>query len=391
MNRAGPLLAGLFGVALLLVAVVATPPRSDASLARLPSTESTGGAGVGAAARWLAATGRRFHRLGPGDDDPARGETWLLLAPARPLDEPAVTALLGRAWEGGLVVWALGNGGEAAQPALARRLSVRSLPGGEERSAGPLVPHPLFDGLSLRVGGAAVTSGSPGAIPVLGEADRPAAVSIPMGRGELLLLAGTELLDNRHIDKQGSLSLWVRLAALGPIAFDERHLRGARPASGAGTPPGLSLGLQLGLVVLLLAAALLPRLGAVRPPPLEAAGRTTRDYLASLAELYRRAGAEEELAAATWRRLRQRLEVQAGVGASLPGEEAAVWLELRDPAAAGPLRRGEAALARGGPGLLLEVARAAADVETARRRRGGGAGSAAETRMVEFAHVDLRR
>jgi len=372
VNRAALVLAGLLGAALLVFAVVATPPPSDAALARFPSTGSTGGAGVGAAARWLAATGRPFRRLAPGDGDPAAGETWLLLAPAAPLDEREVAALIERASAGGLVVWALGPGGEAGQPALARRLGAHRLPGGGERTVGPLAPHPLFDGLSLLAGGAGVTSDAPGASPVLGEADRPAAVAVPQGRGEVLLLAGAELLDNRHIGEGAALSLWVRLSARGPLAFDERHLRRWGAASRAGAPPGTALGLQVGLVVLLLAAALWPRLGAVRPPPREAAGRTTRDYLASLAELYRRSGAEEELAAATWGRLRRRLELQAGVGAALPAEEAARRLGLRSPAAVEPLRRGEAALLRGGAGILLEVSRAAADVEAARRWRGRG-------------------
>ena len=390
MNRAGLLLAGLLGLALLVAAVVATPPRGDPGLAHLPSAGSTGRPGMGAAARWLAATNRPFHRLAPGQDDPGPGETWLLLAPAAPLDEREVSALLDHADAGGLVVWALGPAGEAEQPELARRLAVRRLPGRDERSVAPLAAHPLFEGLTLRAGGAGALSAAPGARPVLGDAERPAAVAIPRGRGEVLLLAGPELLDNGHVGEGDALSLWVRLAARGPLAFDERHLRRAAAGGRAGPPPGTALALQVALVVLLLAAALWPRFGAIRPPPVETAGRTTRDYLASLAELYRRAGAEPELATETWRRLRRRLEARSGVGAALPGEEAARRIGARVPGAAEPMRRGEAALARGGPGLLLEVARAAADVEAADRwRRGGGAG--AETRMVGSAHVEPRR
>jgi hypothetical protein len=390
VNRAGLLLAGLLGLALLVFAVVATPPRGDPGLARLPSADSTGRPGMAAAARWLAATHRPFRRLAPGQDDPGPGETWLLLAPAAPLDEREVSALLDHADAGGLVVWALGPGGEAEQPTLARRLAARRIPGREERSVGPPADHPLFEGLTLRAGGAGVRAEVPGARPVLGETERPAAVAIPRGRGELLLLAGPELLDNGHVGEGDALSLWVRLAARGPLAFDERHLRRAAAGGRAGPPPGTALALQAALVVLLLAAALWPRLGAVRPPPAEAAGRTTRDYLASLAELYRRAGAEPELAAEAWRRVRSRLEARSGVGAALPAEVAARRIGARIPGAVEPLLRGEAALARGGPGLLLEVARAAADVEAAGRwRRGGGAGP--ETRMVGSTHVEPRR
>ncbi len=371
MKRGLLAVAGALGVAFLIAAVLSAPPRGDTALARLPSTESTGGAGVGAAARWLDATGRPHRRLVAGGDRPATTEAWLLLAPALALDEGEVTAVLDHASAGGLVVWALGEAGEARQPVLSRRLAARRLPGGGERDVGSTTPHPLFDGLSLRAGGAGVASDRPGARAVLGDAERPAAVTVPLGRGEVLLLAGPELLDNRHIGEGEALALWVRLAARGPIVFDERFLRPTGAGLVARSGPPLVIGLQLGLVVLLLAAALWPRLGAVRPPPPEGAGRTTREYLASLADLYRRAGAEPELAAAAWRRLRRRLEKEAGVAARLPGEEAARRLAKSAPAAAGPLRRGEAALARGGRGILLEVSQAAADVEAARRWRGG--------------------
>jgi hypothetical protein len=385
VRRAGLILVGLLGLGLLLAAVSARPRTGDPALLRHPSTESTGGLGVAAAARWLEATGRPARRLVPGDADPSPAETWLLLAPAAPLDEREVAALVTHAERGGRIAWALGAGGEADQPVLAARLAARRLAGDGDRQVGPLEPHPLFKGLSLRAGGAGVTSTAPGARPVLGEVARPAAVAVPLGRGELLLLAGTELLDNRHIAEGQALALWVRLAAGGPIAFDERHLRRAGPAGGAASPEALALGLQAALLLLLLAAAAWPRLGAVRPPPPGTAGRTTGDYLASLAELYRRAGAEPQLAAGTWRRLRQTLERQAGIGAALPVEEAAQRLMVRAPAAVEPLRRGEVALARGGDGLLLEVARAAADVEAAWRRPAGG------TRVLGSGHVDPRR
>jgi hypothetical protein len=236
---------------------------------------------------------------------------------------------------------------------------------------GSLAPHWLFDGLLVATGGAGVESGRTGARAVLGDPDRPAAVTIPIGRGEVLLLAGPEPLDNRHIGDGQALALWVRLAARGPIVFDERYLRPAAAGWVARSGRTALLGAQLGLLVLLLAAALLPRLGAIRPPPPEGAGRTTHEYLASLAGLYRRAGAEPELAEATWLRLRRRLERESGVAAGLPEEEAARRLAAGAPAAAESLRRGEAALARGGRGVLLEVAQAAADVVGDRRWPGG--------------------
>jgi hypothetical protein len=370
VSRGAVAAAGVLSAGLLVAAVLATPPRGDPALARFPSVRSTSGPGVGAAARWLTATGRP-HRVILDDAEPPRpGEVWLLLAPAEPLGDRQVTAVVDHAAAGGLVVWALGEAGEARQPALARRLAARRLPAGGPARPHVAGTHPLFDGLTLPAGGGGVASDAPGARAVLGDPGRPAAVAIPVGLGEVVLLPGPELLDNRHVGQGDALSLWVRLAARGPLAFDERRLRPAAAGLVERSSPPVLLALQLGLLVLLLAAAAWPRLGAVRPPPPAGTGRTTHDYLASLADLYRRAGAEPELAAATWGRLRRRLEREAGVAAGLPAEEAALRLAAGAPAAAEPLRRGAAALARGGPGLLLEVARAAADVEASRRRRG---------------------
>jgi hypothetical protein len=88
----------------------------------------------------------------------------------------------------------------------------------------------------------------------------------------------------------------------------------------------------------------------------------------SLAVLYRRAGAEAEIAAATWRRARRVLERRAGVPARLPATEAQALLARRSRVAAEALGRGEAAL-RAGPGALLAVCRAADDLS---RAVGGG-------------------
>ncbi len=370
MSRRHVAVAGVLGVALLVAVVLASPPRGDPALSRFPSTGSTRSPGVAAAARWLTATGRPHRRVVDDAAPPRAGEVWLLLAPAQALDEGEVSAVVDHASAGGVVVWALGEAAEARQPALARRLQARRLAGGGPGAGPGAGPHPLFDGLILPGAAGGVASDLPGARAVLGDADRPGAVAIPIGRGEVVLLPGPELLDNRHIGEGDALSLWVRLAARGPIAFDERHLRPAAPRPMEGSSPPVLLGLQLGLVVLLLAAAAWPRFGALRPPPPGGSGPTTGDYLVSLADLYRRAGAEPELASATWERLRRRLERDAGVAAGLPAEQAVRRLAQGAPAAAEAFRRGEEVLARGGPGLLLAVARAVADVDAARRRRG---------------------
>jgi hypothetical protein len=372
VNR--PRLAGAAALFLLLVLALAlgasAPPRERAAaLERFPSSLNPTRRGLAAAAAWLEATGRpALRRETPDDPAPAGPAVTLLVAPAATLDPAEADALLAATARGGLLVWALG---EAPQPALGQRLGVALRPGAGERVVAGQPGQPLLAGLALRAAGAAVEATRPGAAVAAGPADRPAALLRPVGRGEALILAGPELLDNARIGDLDALSLWVRLAGRGTVVFDERWLMPrAAPA------PGGALGLlQALLVAALILAALAPRLGPPRARPAAGARPGARDYLASLAALYLRAGAQPALAADGWRRLRRRLERRTGIPARLPTEEAARRLARRAPAAAEALRRGEAVLASAGPGPLLEVMRAAAEVEAALDRPAPGAAS----------------
>lgn len=374
----------LLGAAVALVTVVAStavaPRRElDAARTRLPSAGNPGRRGLGAAAAWLEATGRPFTVRGgePGQAPPAAGEApgpppapgsaWLLVAPRVALPAEFAAAFLDHAARGGLVLWVLGP---VPQPALEAALQVRRAPGGVTPAGAGQPGHPLLGGLLLRGGGEGVLSTHPGARPAAGPGEPGEAVAIAIGRGEVLVLGGPALLENDGLGEADHLSLWVRLSARGPITFDERWL----PPTGVAAPsprlPLLVAG-QASLACALLLLALGLRHGAVRPPP-ATARRTAADYLGSLAALTRRAGAEPALAAASWARLRRRLEGRRGPPAHLPAPEAAARLEAHAPEAAAALRRGEAACARPGPGQLLAVTQAAADVElalTAPRRR----------------------
>jgi hypothetical protein len=333
----------------------------DREASPLPSASSTGPRGLAAARMFLAATGRRSVRLADEDDVPPKGAVVLLAAPRAALADADVAALLAHVRAGGTLVW---MAGPVRQPGLERALSVRALAGGPIRTAIPLAPHPLLAGLELPAGAGQLEGGPPEALPVLGAGPAVAGLSIPAGRGEVLVLAGAEPLENERIGEGDAVTLLARLAARGPIAFDERWLvaRGA-PASPA------AIGLAVAALQALLAAAVLVwararRLGAVRPPPPEGSGRTARDYLVSLAALYRRAGAEDEIARATWLRARRALERRTGIPARLPAEDAASRLARRSSAAAEAFARGEAAL-RSGPGALLASCRAADDLRRA--------------------------
>lgn len=365
MRRAA--LVALAAAALALVAAAtAVAQRRQRGVARssLASIESAGPRGLGAARAFLEETGRTAARRGPGEPATGGRPVIVLAAPRAPLAAADVEDLLARAREGATVVWALGPG---AQPALAAALDVRSRPAPTGRTAAALAPHPLFRGLVLPAGPAALSSSAPGALPVAGGPDGAAALAIPAGAGEVIVLAGPDPLENARAGEGDTAALLARLAARGPVVFDERFL-----APAAAAPPRAPAGLGLALAQALAAALLLVlaggrRLGAVRPPP--PGGRATaRDHLASLAALYRRAGAEDALAAGAWRALRRRVE-RAGVPARLADEDAARRLARRSPEAARALREGAAALARGGAGVLLAVSRAAAEVDAALGRR----------------------
>jgi hypothetical protein len=374
--RAGalPVLAGAVALAVVAAAgTVANRRQRDLELSPLPSVENPGPRGLAAARAWLAATGRPHRVLGPGDV-PRPGEVLLLVAPPGLIGEADAAAILDHARRGGLVVWAMGD---RPQPQLERPLGVQQAGGAgdlTEHVTAALAPHPLFEGIVLQSGGASLRSSSAGALPVagerLGERTVVRALSVPLGAGEAIVLASPGALENFRLGEDGNLAFLSRLSATGPIAFDERHLSAAAGAAQASLGAPLLLAGQALLATAILLLALGRRLGSVRVAVEPESGRSARDYLASLGELYRRAGGEQELRASAWRSLRRALERRGGIPVTASDDEAERRLALRSPEAARAFSRGRAALraSPGGAGLATLV-RAAADAEAALDRR----------------------
>jgi len=371
--RSSPVLVVAGCVALALVATsaaIAARRQQARELSPLPTVENGGPRGLAAARAWLEATGRP-QRVLRGGDLPRVEEVVLLVAPPAPVAEADVALLVRHVEAGGLLVWALGD---APQPALARELGVERVEratGSPHRATQPLAPHPIFDGLRLRTGGAALHATTGAGHPVEGERDRAAALVVARGAGEAIVLADPAVLENLGLAEGENLALLSRLATRGPLAFDERHLAHAVPPSLRPRRPAIALAAQVLLAVAVLLVGLGRRLGAIRAAPTLPGGPTARDYLASLGGLYRRAGAERELAEESFRRLRRRLERRDGVPVGVSDDEAARRLSQRDPAAAAALRR--AAEGRDA-GSLLAVARAAAMLD-APPRPGGREGA----------------
>lgn len=366
--RAAVGLAALLALAASVAAVTAGRARLPPE-ARLPSVELAGPRGAAALHDWLAATGRAPLRVS-GPEELPPGAVAVLAAPLTPLTAAEVDRLWAHAAAGGLLVVAAGSPG--AQPELERRLRL-SRPrlggrGGDRALA--LAPHPLVAGLTLATAGGSVASDLPGALPVAGGPGFAAVVSAPLGRGEILLLAGPDLLENGWLGEGDNLQLWARLAARGPLAFDEGHFAREVPRREPAGGRLLPLVLQLLASAALLLWGLGHRLGAVRPPPAQAA-RTAADYLASLGALYRSARAEPELAAAAWRAHRLRLQRQAGIPASLPDGQAGERLAALRPEAAPSFREAAtlAALGTRTPAALLRLVAGLARTESALERR----------------------
>jgi hypothetical protein len=357
--------------ALALAAAIAARAlgrEAEPSESPLPSADNPGPRGAAALFDWLGATGRRPLRGPPYPP----GAVPILAAPPAALSAAEVDALLDRARAGGLVIWAAGP--PASQPELERRLAVTRHRGPREpEAAAALAPHPLLDGLALPASGTSVASDAPGALPVAGGDGFTSALSIPLGRGEVLVLAGADLLENARLDRGDALLFWARVAARGRPAFDEGHWVQAAPPPSPSSRGLAILGAQALLAALALGWARARRLGAVRPAPAAAATRTAADYLASLGALYRRARAERDLGEAAWRSCRLRLQRRTGIPARLPDEAAAVRLDALAPEAARAFRRAAGVASRGAasPGELLALVRAAARAEALLERGRG--------------------
>jgi hypothetical protein len=163
----------------------------------------------------------------------------------------------------------------------------------------PLQPAPFLSGVDgLRVPGTARFGGAPhGAVPLFAD-DHPAVLLMRYRGGTVLVISDPAVADNQHLTQADNARFLTSLisayaGAGGRVGFDEYH-QGFQAADSLwdaiGRPGQLAAGQILGLV-LLLAYSAGRRFGLPRPLP--APARVSSEYVASLADLYRRARAAD--------------------------------------------------------------------------------------------------
>lgn len=332
----------LVALALALgLAVNQSPPPSS-----LPSVDNPGPLGVRALYLYLQESGAPVSALREALDGPGLAEsvrTVVVAAPSgRPVTEGEAEAL--RSWvsQGGTLVYLAARDAKARQPHLDAWLRIsegpmlaydsEGLPPGEKDLTGTTVrvwvPVGAARGLErFRVSlDRGITVGGPEAVPLAGSRGAAVLWRMPEGRGEVYVLAGADLAENRRLELLDNLRFWDALAARGPLAFDEYH-HGAAPKQEPPSARGLWVFVAQGLLVgLFYAVSRGTRFGPPRPLVVEK-HRSALEYVRSLGWLARRSKVERELVPELARQLRRHMHERLGIPLTLPEDEAARMLE----------------------------------------------------------------
>ena len=307
--------------------------RPDRATAR-----STGGGGLAALATWLRESGRDVRELsGPFSKLPADLRTLVVAAPsARVVSAEEVEALRAFANRGGRLVYLRGRTPQpeldgwlelADGAVLQPEVEATDLGGATARITLPGGP---FAGLrSLRVSARrGISSADPHFLPVAMVGAVPVLLWRPEGRGEIFAAPHADIAENRRVELADNRVPWARMAAEGPLGFDEYHHEAPAPAPPS--PGPWLFGVQAVLCAVLLALTRGTTLGPPRkagPAPLPGA----MAYASSFGRLLRSARIEAELVGSLEARLRRTLAERAGVSPSAPAVEISALLKLQQP------------------------------------------------------------
>jgi hypothetical protein len=168
----------------------------------------------------------------------------------------------------------------------------------------------------------------PDAVPLAGAGRAVMAWRVAEGQGEVYVLAGTDVAENRRLELLDNLGWWDGLASRGAVAFDEfHHLPEQGPPLSAGWGLWVFAG-QVLVVGLLYLAARGTRFGPPRPLVVER-HRSALEYVQSLGWLARRSKVERELVPELARQLRWLMHERLAIPVGLSEQEAARELEAR--------------------------------------------------------------
>ncbi|MCY1014378.1 DUF4350 domain-containing protein [Pyxidicoccus sp. MSG2] len=335
-------IASIFGVLIALALAVGLSTRADSPESVVPTVENTGAQGARALYLYLREGGRPVDaHTASLESLPSGTRTLVLSSPqGRPVSKEEVSALEQFVRAGGTLVYLSPRELGKHQAALEEWLRLDS---------GPLMPASSrgLDSTLADAGGTTVDiwlaagplRGLSGlrvsqdrglrlhhddALPLAGLGGAVAVWRWPLGAGEVYVLAGADLVENRRLELLDNLRFWDALAARGPLLFDEYHHQLA-------PPPPLSRGIwvfvgQVLLVGLLYAVSRGTRFGAARPLRQER-HRSALEYVRSMGWLMRRAKVERELLPELDRTLRQLMQERLGIPLALSDADAARLME----------------------------------------------------------------
>lgn len=203
------------------------------------------------------------------------------------------------------------------------------------------------------------------AVRLLGD-KKPFAVVFENGRGRVYAFASPDLWENARLGQEDNARLFAQIAATewggdksGRIYFDEFHqgYTGEQSFWSAIGAPGQWAVYQLIAVALLAIYSAGRRFGLARPMP--PAARVSSEYVTSLADLYRRARANDAALSSVYSAFRRDLCREAGMPVDAPNAE----LAKRAAAALSQSDRERAEVAARLAGLLARCEAAIAQTE----------------------------
>ncbi|RKH35125.1 DUF4350 domain-containing protein [Corallococcus praedator] len=334
--------AAVLGLLIAVALAVGLASREAAPDSPMPSITNPGPLGLKALFVYLREGGRDVSAQEASLESlPAETRTLIIAAPqAQPVTKEEVSALDRFVQGGGTLVYLSPHALGKHQPGLEEWLGLVSgaLPGTNHEGldsewvdpAGVTVdvwlPAGALRGLSwLRVSrDRSLRMEREDAVPLAGRAGASVVWRWAHGKGEVYVVAGADLAENRRLELLDNLRFWDALAARGPLRFDEfHHATVTRPPLSHGLWVFIAQALAVGLVYVVSRGT---RFGAPRPVRVER-HRSSREYVRSLGWLMRRAKVEAELLPELDSALRRLMQERLGIAPSLPDAEAARLLE----------------------------------------------------------------